>query len=353
MIKHSSPTIGEEEAKAVGEVIKSGFIARGKKNRELEKAFSKFLGVRNSVTVNSGTAALHLSLLALGVSKGDEVILPSGVCISVANAVRYTGATPVLVDIKEDLNVSPREAEKKLGRKTKCIIVPHMYGLPADMDELLSLGVPVIEDCAHAIGAKYKKKKVGTIGDLATFSFFAVKMLTCGEGGMVIARNKGVLKEVKELRNYRYDREDMSNYDYKKLRYNYCLTDIQAAIALEQLKKLPRFIKRRNEIAKKYTKAFSTLGVGLPPSPPDRERTFFRYVLKTRVDSQLFTERLVKKGVHTSTVVQPIHRYLGLKRKDFPVTEEVLKKTLSVPIYPSLTDEEVEKVIKAVSEVLG
>ncbi|MBU0699198.1 MAG: DegT/DnrJ/EryC1/StrS aminotransferase family protein, partial [Proteobacteria bacterium] len=202
-IPHSRPTLGPEEMAAVADVIASSQIAQGKVVYEFEKAFAQKIGTTYAVSTNSGTAALHLTLLAMEVGENDEVIIPSYVCTALLNAVRYTGAEPVLAEIDPDTyNLEPDDVRRKLTSRTKAVVVPHLFGLPADMEGLLDLNVSIIEDCAQAVGSTYRQKCVGTFGKAAVFSFYATKVMTTGEGGMVVSASKDFMDRVRDLREY-------------------------------------------------------------------------------------------------------------------------------------------------------
>jgi len=338
-IPHSKPTLGLEEANAVSKVISSGYVAEGAIVQKFEDSFANYLNIGYAVATNSGTSALHLVLLALEVGPGDEVIIPSYVCCALLNAVNYTGATPVLADIRADTyNLDAADVIKRISDRTRAIIVPHLFGLAADLDSLLALKVPVIEDCAQAVGSEYAQRPVGTFGIAAIYSFYATKVLTTGEGGMVVSNSKDIADRIRDLKTY--DQKD----DYI-IRFNYKMTDIQAALGLAQLGRLETFIRRRRAIAEKYTRAFKTLGLNLPPENPGH--IFFRYVIGLNTDSLTFIQALTNKGVGCDRpVFLPLHRQV--KRKGCPASEKAWKNSLSIPIYPSLTDEEVTNLIDAV-----
>lgn len=299
--------------------------------------------MKGGVAVNSGTSALHICLLALGIKKGDEVILPTYICTAPLNAIYYSNATPVVVDINwKDLNISISEVKKKLTSKTKAIIVPHIFGTPAGIDEFLALGIPVIEDCAHSIGAKYKGKRVGSLGLLSIFSFYATKMLTTGEGGMVLSNNEKLLSKIRDMRDY----DEKDNF---RLRFNYKMTDIEAVLGLSQLKKLPEFIKKRKEIAEKYNKIFSG---NFNTFFNLKESVFYRYIIEIKGNAETYINRLKNKGVECrKPVYKPLHQYLGLK--GFPVAEKIHQSTISIPIYPSLTDKEMNFIGETVTALKG
>lgn len=347
MITQSKPTVGTEEAQAVYEVVLSGQLAQSKLVETFEAKMAHFIGVKHAVATNSGTAALHLALLALGVGTGDEVLLPSYVCTALLNAIHYVGAQPVMVDIGEDYNISAEDAKRKLTAQAKAIIVPHMFGRPADLEALLALGIPLIEDCAHSVGAKYRGRPIGSFGAVAILSFYATKMLTTGEGGMVITNKAELASQVQDRRDY-----DMK--PQYVVRYNYKMTDIQAAIGLQQLKKLPGFVARRREIAARYIQEVAGLNVGLPVGDDHRESVRYRFVVRVQQNLDALIAQLEARGVICDRpVFLPLHRYLGYVAADFPGTEEAFRTALSVPIYPSLSDQEVDQVIIALRQVLS
>jgi len=318
-IPHSRPTLGTEEIKAVSEVIASGHIAEGAIVKEFEQKFADYLNVKHAVATNSGTSALHLALLALEVGPGDEVIIPSYVCCALLNAVNYAGATAVLADIcPNTCNLDAADVKKRLSSRTKAIIVPHLFGMAADLDPLLALNVPIIEDCAQAVGAVYNQRPVGTFGVAAVYSFYATKVITTGEGGMVVCNAKDIAERIRDLKTY--DQKD----DYK-IRFT--------------------ILRRRKAIAEQYTRAFKVLDLNLPPD--DSGQIFFRYVIGLKADSKPGIEALSRKGIGCDRPVYlPLHRQIKLK--GYPVTEKAWKNSLSLPIYPSLTDEAVTRVIGAV-----
>jgi len=337
-IPHSRPTLGKEEIKAVSEVIASGHIAEGAVVQEFEQKFADYLNVKQAVATNSGTSALHLALLALEVGPGDEVIIPSYVCCALLNAVNYTGATAVLADIcPKSYNLDAADVKKRLSSHTKAIIVPHLFGMAADLDPLLALNVPIIEDCAQAVGAVYNQRPVGTFGVAAVYSFYATKVITTGEGGMVVCNVKNIAERIRDLKTY----DQKGDY---KIRFNYKMTDIQAALGIVQLERLDSILRSRKVIAEQYTRAFKALDLNLPPD--DCGHIFFRYVIGLNTDSRSEIEALAHKSIGCGRPIYlPLHRQM--KRKGYPVTEKAWKDSLSIPIYPSLTKDEVARVIDA------
>jgi len=342
IIPHSRPTIGKEEIEAVSRVVASGRIARGREVEAFESEFSRKIGVKYAAAVSSGTAALHLALIALGTTVGDEVIMPSYVCTALLNAANYTGATPVIADIdRVTLNIDPVDVETRITQHTKAIIVPHMFGRVADMDRLNGLGVPVIEDCAQAPGSRYKKHMAGSMGSAAIFSFYATKMMACGEGGMIVSDSKEVLDRVRQYREY-------DNRDTYCVRYNYKMTDIQAAMGRQQLKKLVNFIARRREIAGVYTEAFSQLGFQLPHDGDGH--VYYRYVIKVKQGVDRWIDSMQNEGVCCAKpVFKPLHDYLDAK--GCPTAESIFNQALSIPLFPTLSDTEVQRVVTAVIQV--
>lgn len=342
-IAHSRPFLGEAEAAAAGDAIRTGHIAQGKSVSEFERSIAGLSNRTYAAATSSGTAALHLTLLAMGICEGDEVILPSFVCSALLNAVRYTAAYPVLADIDpHSFNIDPQDAAQRITSRTRAIIVPHLFGRPADLEGLLALGVPVIEDCAQSIGGRYQNKPLGSRGDAAVFSFYATKMMATGEGGMVVSDSKPLIDQVRYLRQYDKDSEG-------RLRFNYKMTDMQAAVGLVQLDRLTAFVSRRREIAKRYHDAFRFLDPALMQG--DLDSVYYRYtiMLDNNEAISFWMDRLQKKGVESARpVFQPIHRLIG--RAGFPHSDQAWQCLLSIPIYPALTDQEVDQVIQAVKE---
>ena len=344
MIPHSKPLIDQEDIKAVSEVLSTGNIAQGSKVEEFEESIALYVGAKYGVACSSGTSALHLALLGLGVGAGDEVILPSYVCSSPYFATLYTGAKPKIADISsDDFNLSAESAKKQLTSKTKAIIVPHMFGTPAEIDELLKLRVPLIEDCAQSLGSEYRGKHVGSFGALSVFSFYATKMITSGEGGMVLTDSPKFRDRLTEFRDY--DKKLLS-----PAKYNYKMTDFQAALGLSQLKKLSYFIEKRAQIATAYDKAFSKCQVELLKIPSYKKSVHFRYVMKTCNVEQVRQEARERGITCEKPVFQPLHESLSLE--GFDNCDKANRQALSVPIYPNLTRSEIENIIKTLSELL-
>ncbi|MEI6316054.1 MAG: DegT/DnrJ/EryC1/StrS family aminotransferase [Syntrophus sp. (in: bacteria)] len=358
MIPHSRPFLDDEDYQSVLDVLKSGQLVQGEMVAAFEKAFcremdltgagsasSHAVAVRSlGVAVSSGTAALHLTLLALGIGAGDEVIIPSYVCTALWHAIRYTGATPVLADIEGDtFNLSARDVLPRLTKNTKAIIVPHMFGQSADIDELLKLDIPIIEDCAQSLGSHYRGQTTGTFGVAAIFSFYATKVIAAGEGGMVVSRNRNLIDRVQDMRDYD-EKETLAT------RFNYKLTDLQAALGMSQLKKLPVFIARRQDIARRYDHILREAGLPPPINNPDRDHSYFRYVFLLDSMDRFLEGMGRQRVVCRRPVFRPLHVYQ--EQPGFEVSNRVWRRAVSVPIYPGLTDEEVETVVSTMKKLL-
>jgi len=341
-IPHSKPTIDSSDVRAVAKVVKTGQLAQGKIVDHFEKKLAVYQNSKGAVATNSGTSALHLALLALNIKRGDEVIIPSYVCTALMNSVHYTGAKVKIVDVEyDDFNISVSDVKKVLSKKTKAIIVPHMFGLPANLKSLLRLGVPIIEDCAQSIGAKFQKRRVGTFGTLSIFSFYATKMLTTGEGGVIVTNNQKYLKTIHDLRDYDQKK------DYK-VRYNYKMTDTQASLGLNQLLRLSAFIKDRREIAKRYQVAFSACSFETPCESLSKQHIYFRYVIKLKKSKEKFIATLKHRGIHcASPIYKPLHQYVNQRK--CPVTEQLMREAVSIPLYPSLTNSDVCHIISVIN----
>jgi len=341
MISHSKPTLSSKEENAVKAVLKSGHISKAKMVEKFENQMRQYCSVKNAVAVNSGSSALQTALLALGVKEKDEVIIPSYVCSAVLNAVLSVRAKPVIVDVNaDDFNISLQAVRAKLSRKTKTIIVVHSFGLPADISPLKRLSVPIIEDCAQAIGAKYKDKRVGSWGDISVFSFYATKMITTAEGGMVASNNNKLINAIRDLTEY----DQRKTY---KLRYNYKMSDVQAAMGIEQLKQLPRFISQRRKIAGQYMRLLKDSPYVLPLDFKNRKHIYYRYIVRIarKGNVQNTLRKLNQRGVECKNpVFQPLHRFYKSTR--CPISEDLMRSAISIPIYPSLSSSQIQFVAK-------
>jgi len=371
-IPFHKPYITDEEISEVVDSLRSGWLTMGPKTVRFEKEFCEYIGSKYTVSVSSCTAALHLALRVIGIDRDDEVILPTMTFTATAEVVTYMGARPVLVDIERDThNIDIHEIDKAITGKTKAIIPVHFAGQPCDMDEIMEVarerGLYVIEDAAHALPAWYKGKKIGTISDMTCFSFYATKTLATGEGGMVSTENEEWAERIKTLRLHgiskdawkRYTKEGSWFYEVVDAGFKYNMTDLQASLGIAQLKKLEWMWQRRSEIALRYNSAFEGSEIIIPPTTkPERESAWHLYVIKLKtealkIDRAGFIDHLTKQGIGTSVHFIPLHRHpfyktCGYDIKDFPVAEEIYERSVSLPIYPGLTDNEVEYIIETV-----
>jgi len=366
--------LGKEEEQAVTRVLRSGWLSSGPVTKRFEQAFSRYMGGGDAIAVSNGTAALHLALACLGLKEGDEVILPSLTFVATANAVLYAGAIPVFADIKsmDDLNNSADEIEKKVTRRTKAIIVMHYGGYPCDMRSIVSIArkhcLYVVEDAAHAPGAKYQGKKCGTIGDLGCFSFFSNKNMVTGEGGLVFTRNKHLAEKVRAMRSHgmkalswdKY-RGRLSAYDIEPLGYNYRTTEIQSALGLVQLKKLDRNNNKRKKLVESYRKEFQRVkGLSLSFSRSKGHPSYhlFPILLAPEIDRDRVMEKLKDSGIQTSVHYPPVHLFslyrnrFGFKVGMLPKTEEVSRRELTLPLHPLMRAEDVKWIANQIKKIL-
>ena len=342
-IHHSRPSLDDDEIRVLQNVLTSGQIAQGPQVRDFEEELGTFHDLLPGVATSSGTTALHLALLSLGIGRGDEVLLPSYVCSAPLHAVYHSGATPVLVDVDPSTgNMDPNDLKRRLTAKSKAIIVVHLFGLPANLGEISTHGLPVIEDCAQALGAELGSEKVGTLGNLAICSFYATKIITTGEGGMLLSHDPDLLTRARDVRDY-----DKKN-DFK-VRFNYKMTDIQATLGRSQLQKLERFLGQREALAGVYKEQLATLPCTLPPS--EEGRIYYRYVISSQGNVTELTQKLLKMGIEVARpVYRPLHRYFNLE--GYPGAEMAWKSHLSLPIHPSLTSQDVHRVCHALQQAL-
>lgn len=371
-----SPSIGEEEILEVCQSMRSGWVGTGPKVRKFEEMFKKFKNCRYAIAVSSCTAALHLSLLVLGIKPGHEVITTPLTFASTANSIVHTGAKPIFADVKlETMNIDPGDAEKKISRKTKAIIPVHLCGRPCEMDALMDLAnrfhLRVIEDAAHAIESAYKGKPIGTMGDLGCFSFYVTKNITTVEGGMVVTDRDELASQIKSLALHgltqnawqRFADEGFKHYQIVNAGFKYNMTDIQASIGIHQLEGIETRAQRRREIWDIYNQSFKELPLILPsPVPPDQRHAYHLYtplldLERVRCTRDEFLQALHKEnigaGIHyVSLHLQPFYqKTYGYRKGDFPNAEFISERTFSLPFSAKLTDQDVEDVIKAVKKI--
>jgi len=368
--------LGRAEADAAAAVIRSGWLTMGERTFQFEREFSAYTGAANSIAVNSCTAALHLALKAIGIKPGDEVIIPAMTFIATWEVITYSGARPVLADINPGLFlVDPREIEKKITAKTRAIIPVHYGGESCDMDTIMYLArrhkIHVIEDAAHALPVLYKGKMVGTIGDITCFSFYATKTITTGEGGMITAADTELADRMRRLRLHgitkdawnRYSDRGTWQYDVSEAGYKYNMTDIAAAIGIEQLKKCDEMNKMRREIAAKYNNAFKNSELLQTWKVRDIDECawhLYPVLVNTEaagISRDEFIEKLKEAGIGTSVHYIPMYRFScfngsGYSPADFPGCEYMFARQVSLPIYPGMTGEETDYVISTVLSIL-
>ncbi len=348
LIRHNRPNLNSGDIKAISEPLTKGMLASGSLNREFERAVSKFLNKKYACAVSSGTAALHLALLALEIKKGDEVILPTYVCTALLNAVNYTGATPVLVDADPtNLGPSVEDVRKKITKKTRAIIVNHTFGFPASIQKIKSFGIPVIEDCAQSLGSSASGRKLGSFGDLTTLSFYATKMMTAGYGGMVLTDQKKYADRILDLVHF----DQRKDY---KIRYNYYLSDVMAALGLSQLKRLPFFIAKRKANAAIYLTALQKTSFFFWKGSSGEQPNYYRFLIGSLKPQKTLIRAFAKQGVEVISPLAPyqlLHRYLGKSPKHFPVAEALARSVVSIPVHPGLRPGEIRKISKALIAV--
>jgi dTDP-4-amino-4,6-dideoxygalactose transaminase len=376
-IPFHKPYITDEEINEVVDSLKKGWLTMGPKTIEFENQFKNYIGSKNAIAVNSCTAGLHLALRAIGLKEGDEVIVPSTTFVATAEVVNYFNAKPVLVDVEKDTHlIDVSKIEEKITPRTKAIIPVHYSGQPADMDEILEIArkysLYVIEDAAHALPAWYKGKKIGTIGDLTAFSFYATKTLATGEGGMVTTENDEWAEKIRILRLHgiskdawkRYSKEGTWEYDVLENGYKYNMTDINAALGLAQLKKVEWMWQQRVKIAEAYNNAFKeNEELILYKVKENRTSAWHLYPIKLNlealtIDRNQFIEELKERGIGTSVHFIPLYRFSYYKKRfhyqpqDFPNSEWIFERVVSLPIFPGMTQEELDYVIENVIDVV-
>ena len=371
--------IDEEDIKAVSEILHSDWITQGLKVAEFEEEFARYVGAKYAVAVNSGTAALHAACFAAKINKDDEVITTPITFIASANCVIYQQGIPVFADIKEDtLNIDPQEIKNKINQKTKTLIPVDFTGLPVDLEEIQEIGrennLIIIEDASHALGATYKGSKIGSISDMTIFSFHPVKHITTGEGGMITTNNKEYYERLKLFRTHGItkDKNKMSKcdgpwyYEMQELGYNYRLTDFQCALGLSQLKKIDRILQRRREIVKKYNSEFKDMPeIKIPQiNPVDSNPAWHIYMIqlnleRLKVSRKEIFEALRAENIGVNVHYIPVHlqpyyqKKFGYHLGDFPKAENYYSRAITLPVFPKMSDKDIDDVIAAVKKVIN
>lgn len=375
-IAFARPDIGPEEIEGVREVLESGWLTTGERAHQFEREFAAAVGARHAIALNSGTAALHLALEAIGLSRDDEVIVPAYTFTATAEVVLYFGAKPVLVDVDaRTLNIDPGAVERAMTPRTRAIIPVHFGGLAADLESISAIarraGIAVIEDAAHAFPTRFGGKLIGSISDFTCFSFYATKTITTGEGGMLCTDDDARAEHCRMMSLHgisrdawnRYRAEGSWFYEVVAPGFKYNLTDLAAALGLAQLQKVHRMRERRQEIAMLYNNAFGKSGrYELPAFGDPEAHAWHLYPLRLnlerlRIDRGQYIDELRARGIGTSVHFIPLHLHpfyrdrFGFRPEDFPVSVAEYQREVSLPIYSSMTDEEVQRVIAAVLDV--
>ncbi len=371
------PNVSEAEIAEVIDSLRSGWITYGPKTQQFEAEFAEFVGAEHAVGLNSCTAGMHLALIGAGIGPGDEVITTPLTFCATVNVIVHVGATPVLADVcADDLNIDPAAIEAKITPHTRAVMPMHYGGQPCRMDEILDIArrhdLRVIEDAAHASGAAYREQRIGAIGDAASFSFYPTKNMTTSEGGMLTTNDAEIADKARILRKHglstdawkRHRPDGNSFYDVVAPGFNYCMTDVQAAIGRGQLQRLADFNARRTAIAERYTAGLSKIdAIETPSTREDVTHAWHLYAIRLRLEQldigrNEFEAELRKRKVGTSVNFIPIHYHafyregFGFHKGDYPVTEDAFERLLSLPMYPGLTDADVDRVVGAVEEIV-
>ena len=341
MIPHSRPSLGIEEEQAALRIIRSGMLAQGSEVAQLEQHLAKKLDVKHVIAVSSGSAALHLALLVLDLPPASQVLLPSYVCTALLNAIRLTDTSPTVGDIDpKTFQLIPPAKSKQI----KAILAPHMFGHTVDIQSLKKLDVPIIEDCALALGAYHNQQPVGSYGRLAVCSFYATKVICGGEGGAIATSDDALAAHLRDLRDYDGRKDN-------NLRYNYKLTDLQAALINVQLAKLDTFLERRRTLGQHYSDALLKTDATLPIFKPGEFP--FRYVITHPQSADKTLTAFESHGISArKPIFYPLHNVLELDDTDYPHTTQTHKHAVSIPLYPDLTDTEVDHILHVAQDIL-
>ena len=367
------PNIEPSDKHAIETALKSNLLTDGPILRKFENEFCKFTGSKYAIGVSNATSALHLSLKSLGIGKGDEVIIPNITFVATANAVLYVDATPVLVDVNDhDINISIKSIEKSITKKTKAIIPVHFAGKSCDMLAIQKIAkknnLKIIEDCAHALGTKFNKTHVGNFGKTGCFSFYPTKNLTTFEGGMVITNSKKIASKIRSMRNHginkslkeRFSTGYPWDFDVSELGYNFRLDEIRSSLGLNQLKRLHKMNKLRQDASRYYKKQLKSInGIKLLDDPNLKNNSCHLFVIKILknfiMDRNLLFKYLLKNGIRTSVHYKPLNKFSFYKSKSkiyssLEVSEQLYSKILSLPLFPQITKRELDLVINTIKD---
>jgi perosamine synthetase len=376
----SRPTIEDEEIEAVVQVLRSGWLTMGPRTLEFEKAFARYIGCKHAVAVNSGTAALHLALNCAGIKPGKEVIIPTMNFASAGEVIEHAGARPVLIDCPPDsLNVDPESVETyalKNAKQVVAIVPVHMAGKPCDILRLKDIaektGATIVEDAAHALPAQVQGRRIGTISPLTAFSFYATKNITTGDGGMITTDDEKHASRCRKMRLHgiskdswcREDSKRSWEYEIEEAGYKYNITDLASALGVVQLQKCDQMHARRLEIVERYNQAFSPIErFDTPKVSEGMEDAWHLYIVKLhlerlRIDRNHFIDELKERGIGASVHFIPLHLHsyyrnkYGYKPADFPNATALSKRIVSLPLYPSLTNDQVDRIIESVHDIV-
>jgi len=373
MIPIAKPYLGKEEAQAAYDTILSGWVTQGPKVKEFEEKFAEYVGSKYAVAVSSCTTALHLAMIVGGIGVGDEVICPSLSYIATANSIRYAGAVPIFAEVNSDYNLDVSDAEKRITKKTKALLLVHQMGMPADIDTFKVLcrkhNLILIEDAACAIGSQYNGRKIGTHSDLVCFSFHPRKVITTGDGGMITTSNEAFYNRLKILRQHGMSINDFVRHDSKKvliesyleLGYNYRMTDIQASVGIKQLERLDFLIEQRRRIAFKYINDLSNIDyIQLPIERPGYFTNYqsFSILLKSscKIPRNALMQRLLDAGIATRRGIMTAHRETAYRTNqsnfNLPKSEILSDSSVLLPIYAQMDDDEYNLIIINLKKIL-
>ncbi|GAA0454032.1 UDP-4-amino-4,6-dideoxy-N-acetyl-beta-L-altrosami ne transaminase [Alkalibacillus silvisoli] len=375
-LPYGRQAIHDDDIRAVTDVLKSDFLTTGPKIEQFEKAIASYVGAKYAVSFTNGTAALHAACFAAGINEGDEVITTPLTFVTSANAPRYQGANVVFSDVDEKTyNIDPKAAEKQITPKTKAIIPVDFAGQPCDYDALTGLAerynLTIIEDAAHAIGAKYKNKHIGSISDMTMFSFHPVKQMTTGEGGIITTNSFKYYEKLIQFRTHGITREESKlmnqggpwYYEMHHLGFNYRMTDLQAALGISQIKRLNQFIKKRKHLVSRYDEAFKSIQAITTPFVHEEAQSSWHLYVIHLAQSQLTTDRkMIYKALQSENIgvnvhyipvyYHPYYKHLGYLKGLCPVAESLYESFITLPLFPSMTEADVDDVVKAVYKVI-
>ncbi len=372
-IPYGHQWIDNRDIKEVVKVLKTDWITQGPKVKEFEKAIANYCNAKYGVAVSSGTAALHSAYAVAGIKSGDEVITTPLTFAATANTIVYCGGKPVFADIQKDtLNIDSKEIKSKITKKTKAIAIVDFAGHPCDYEEIKKIAkknkVLIIEDASHALGSKYKEKRVGNFADMTILSFHPVKQITTGEGGMILTNNKIFYEKLKIFRHHGIVKNPKKGgwyYEIENPGFNYRLTDFQCALGISQLKKIGKFIKRRREIVAKYNRAFKNIKEIITPIEKKYVKSACHiYIIQLfldelKVSRKKIFEVLQREGLGIQIHYIPLHlqpfykKKFGYKKGDFPMAEKYYERAITLPLFPKMTDKDVNEVIKRVKKVIN